>query len=90
MRRAIYAIQQDLKRGLSVKIILAVVGVAFCVLLDNADVIKYIGEEGGPSVFYFLFFSISYGGLFGRYLLPVMSALPAGTMFVEDYEHHFF
>lgn len=62
---------------------------AFCVLLDNADVIKYIGEEGGPSVFYFLFFSISYGGLFGRYLLPVMSALPAGTMFVEDYEHHF-
>ncbi len=69
--------------------ILAILLTAICVLLDNIDSVKYIGQDGGPSVFYFLFFSISYGGLFGHYLLPAMCAMPFATAFLEDYEHHF-
>lgn len=89
MRKWFRYLGQDFRRGFSKRFVLAVLLVGVSVLLDNVDAAKHMGEEYGPSVYYFLFFSFSFGGLYSRYLFAMLCVLPYSTGFLEDYESYY-
>lgn len=89
MERAINLVGQDVRRSLSPRLLLTILLIAFSVLLDNLDAVRFVGDSSGPSVYYFLFFSISFGGLFGRYFLAMLCALPFATGFLTEYDNYF-
>ena len=89
MMESIRLLRQDFRRGLSKRFVLAVLLVGVSILLDNIDMAKSIGREYGPSVYYFLFFSFSFGGLYCRYLFAMLCVLPYSTGFLEDYESYY-
>ena len=89
MQRTINLVGQDVRRSLTPRLLLTILLVALSVLLDNIDAVRYIGNSSDPSVYYFLFFSISFGGLFGHYFLAMLCALPSATGFLTEYDNYF-
>lgn len=89
MSNFVCMLKQDMRRGMGWRMLLAVVLVALSILMDNADSVRYIGEDSNTTVYYFLVFSITIGGLFSIYLLPMLCAMPAATGFIEDRRHNF-
>lgn len=89
MNGFIRTFRQDMARGLPGRTLLAAILTALAIPLDNPEVVQNIGTSSCPSIYYFLFYSISFGGLFSIYFIPIFCALPAGTGFAEDCLHGF-
>lgn len=86
MNRLGRTLRADLKNALNLKLALSVALVPLFILLDSAVDLEYAFSEGSDtSVYYFYFQSISFGGLYGRYLVGMLCALPYAAAFCDEY-----
>lgn len=76
----------DLKMARGAKFILAVVGIPCFILFDSATDLQDLFHDVDVSVHYFYANSITFGGLFGRYLVGMLCALPYATAFLQEYD----
>ena len=82
MRRFTRLLQADLKNALGLRFLLAVCLIPAIILLDAIVDLPYaLNDPSSISVWYFYFNSIAFGGVYGRYLLGMLCALPYAASF---------
>lgn len=89
-RRTVYA---DLKMGLGIPFLLAVLGVALGFCFDNWEDLRtsfhnplIYGEGSVACVMYYFFNSFSFGGVFSEYFAAIMAAIPFAANFCQETE----
>ena len=83
MKRFIRMLGADLRCGLCPRFWVATAIVPLLIVADNS--VDLIGVIDRPTVFYLHFWSISYGGLCGTYLVGMLCALPYANAFVNEW-----
>ena len=76
----------DLKRAQGAKFIIAVMAIPCLILFDSFTDLPDLLYSVDASVHYFYANSITFGGLFGRYLVGMLCALPYATAFLQEYD----
>lgn len=76
-------LQSDIRQGFGISFLFAVAGIVICLCFDSWETLKatinnplIYGEYANICVLYFYFNAISFGGVFSRYMLSVLAALP--------------
>ena len=65
--------------------LILIFGVAFCICLDTWNQIPFLwSEQSTITVYYYLFNSITYGGTYMPYLMPVIVACTYATSYVKE------
>lgn len=86
MRRLVRMLAADLRRALGLKFLLASTLIPVLIIMDNfSDFQRHLPDRSG-SVWYFYFQSVSFGGVYGRYLLAMTCALPYAAAFLVEHE----
>lgn len=82
-----YAFQTEFKRAFNLKMIIAVIGVIFCICFDSwNDLIRGIQENIG-NVHYF-FWNSAFGGACRAYFLPIFVTIPFAGSFCKEYNQN--
>lgn len=76
-------LRSDIRQGFGISFLFAVAGIVICLCFDSWETLKatinnplIYGEYANICVLYFYFNAISFGGVFSRYMLSVLAALP--------------
>lgn len=70
---------------ISLKTILLIAGVTFCICLDTWNQIPFLWSgQSTIDVYYYLFNAITYGGTYMPYLMPVLAASAYATSYVKE------
>ncbi len=71
----VHYIKSCFGQAFSLKLVMLIVAVAFCICLDTWNQIPYLWSgQASIDVYYYLFNSITYGGTYMPYLMPVLAA----------------
>ncbi|MGI5986223.1 MAG: hypothetical protein ACOX7O_10290 [Oscillospiraceae bacterium] len=79
-------LRADFKRAAGIPFLVAVILVVLCIAFDSwNELIFIIREPENIGAFYYYFNSLSFGGTYSGYLLPMLAALPfAASYCIED------
>ena len=85
MKKLAARLKADLYFILCNKAYFAFLLVPVLIILDSpSDLYMHLSGDNGGSVYYHYFHSMSFGGLFGPYLIPMLCALPYAASFCEE------
>lgn len=73
------------KHIFSIKSLVFIIGVAICICLDTWNQIPFLwSEQSTITVYYYLFNSITYGGTYMPYLMPVFAACAYADSYARE------
>lgn len=75
----------ELKRAMNLGVIIAIMGVAFCICFDSwNDLINALQSSNTSWSVYYFTSNSAFGGMCRRYILPVFATLPFAASFCEE------
>lgn len=75
----------EFKRAMNPQVIVAVIGVVFCICFDSwNDLIQAINNSGTDSSVHYFMWNSAFGGMCRSYILPVFATLPFAASFCEE------
>ncbi|MDO4337435.1 MAG: hypothetical protein Q4C91_05010 [Eubacteriales bacterium] len=81
-------IMSCLKLTVLERIIVGSILAALCILADSIDLVPLLFRDNiSVDVHYFWFNSITYGGIYGKYFINILAALPFSCDFCEEYSN---
>ena len=89
MKHLCRAIAYDMRRALSAYTGIAILMIPVCIVLDNPDAAELIFMSSDISFAYLINYSMISGGLYSRFVLVMLCALPYAAGFCAEYNTSF-